>query len=307
MRSPGEMLLGNPAEAWQYCHEIPYKAWKARLKNVPIAPRFGKARARHLSGSLATLRIMTAFATTTLADTARLYAEAAAQAVAETLWPTRCAICDEPGELLCERCKSELPFIDLWRACPICGAPWGHTQCTECNPVMLAATGREAVAFSSLASPFELTESSRRIVVVYKDGGEQRLAAEMAHYMARYLSPEIASEVAGVTFVPASRKARARRGFDHAELLAQEVAAAIGRPVIPLLSPPRAHDQRALSRRARMGNMAHAVSALPGASAPESILLIDDVCTTGATLFAACDAIREAGGHNVHCLTFARA
>ena len=250
---------------------------------------------------------MTAFATTALADTARLYAEAAAQAVAETLWPTRCAICDEPGELLCERCRSELPFIDLWRACPICGAPWGHTQCTECNPVMLAATGCEAVAFSSLASPFELTESSRRIVVVYKDGGEQRLAAEMAHYMARYLSPEIASEVAGVTFVPASRKARARRGFDHAELLAQEVAAAIGRPVIPLLSPPRAHDQRALSRRARMGNMAHAVSALPGASAPESILLIDDVCTTGATLFAACDAIREAGGHNVHCLTFARA
>ena len=79
------------------------------------------------------------------------------------------------------------------------------------------------------------------------------------------------------------------------------------RPVIPLLSPPRAHDQRALSRRARMGNMAHAVSALPGASAPESILLIDDVCTTGATLFAACDAIREAGGRNVHCLTFARA
>lgn len=108
---------------------------------------------------------------------------------------------------------------------------------------MLAATGRKAVAFSSLASPFELAESTRRIAVVYKDGGEQRLATEMARYMARYLSPEIASEVAGVTFVPASRKARARRGFDHAELLAQEVALVIGQPVIPLLSPPRARDQ----------------------------------------------------------------
>ena len=271
-----------------------------------ISPR-PRAAARFLQELLATLRSMTAFATTTLADTARLYAVAAAQAVAETLWPTRCAICDEPGELLCERCKSELPFIDLWRACPICGAPWGHTQCTECNPVMLAATGREKMAFSSLASPFELTESTRRIVVVYKDGGEQRLAREMAQYMARYLSPEIASEVAGVTFIPATRKARARRGFDHAELLAQEVGLAIGRPVFSLLSSPHAHDQRALSRRARMGNMAHAISATPGASVPESILLIDDVCTTGATLFAACDAIREAGGHDVHCLTFARA
>ena len=106
---------------------------------------------------------------------------------------------------------------------------------------MLAATGRKAVAFSSLASPFELAESTRRIAVVYKDGGEQRLATEMARYMARYLSPEIASEVAGVTFVPASRKARARRGFDHAELLAQEVAsrnrAARHPPALPSARP----------------------------------------------------------------------
>ena len=167
---------------------IPADNWKSAVVPVSIAPRFDKARAHHLSGSLVTLHIMTAFATSPLADTARLYAEAAAQAVAETLWPTRCAICDEPGELLCERCRSELPFIDLWRACPICGAPWGHTQCTECNRVMLAATGRKAVAFSSLASPFELAESTRRIAVVYKDGGEQRLATEMARYMARYLS-----------------------------------------------------------------------------------------------------------------------
>ncbi|MDD7690067.1 MAG: hypothetical protein PUI93_04055, partial [Ellagibacter isourolithinifaciens] len=95
---------------------IPADNWKSAVVPVPIAPRFDKARAHHLSGSLVTLHIMTAFATSPLADTARLYAEAAAQAVAETLWPTRCAICDEPGELLCERCRSELPFIDLWRA-----------------------------------------------------------------------------------------------------------------------------------------------------------------------------------------------
>ena len=123
------------------------KEWKTRLRNVPIASHFHKDHAHHLQGLHARLRTMPAFTTSTLIDTAHLYAEAAAQAVAETLWPTRCAICDEPGELLCERCKSELPFIDLWRACPICGAPWGHTQCTECNPVMLAATGREKVAF----------------------------------------------------------------------------------------------------------------------------------------------------------------
>ena len=42
----------------------------------------------------------------------------ASEALLETLWPTRCAVCDEPGELLCGPCRLGLPYTDWWRACP---------------------------------------------------------------------------------------------------------------------------------------------------------------------------------------------
>ena len=50
----------------------------------------------------------------------------------------------------------------------------------------------------------------------------------------------------------------------------------------------------------------HCREALPGATVPGRLLLVDDVCTTGATLFDATDALRRAGAAHVWCLTFAR-
>ncbi len=58
-----------------------------------------------------------------------------AQSICETLWPTRCALCDTPGKLLCPQCARSLEFIDYYRACPRCGSPWGSLQCDRCNPV----------------------------------------------------------------------------------------------------------------------------------------------------------------------------
>lgn len=240
------------------------------------------------------------------ASIVRAYGSAAAEALAELIWPTRCAVCGEPGSLICERCRRDLPYLDLWRACPRCGAPFGRVQCTECNPVTLLTAGRERLPFESLASALHLTKESRRIVTAYKDAGERRLAHEMARIMAAYVSPEERAEAQGIVFVPATAAARRRRGFDHAELLAEELAGAIGAPVLPLLGRPRALDQRALSRRERIANMSRTMTTTPGASAPEVLILVDDVCTTGATLSAACDALAQAGARRIRCLTFAR-
>lgn len=238
---------------------------------------------------------------------ARAYGRAAAEAIAETLWPTRCALCDEPGSVLCEACERALPYIDAWRACPVCGSPFGHAQCTECNPVSLGSAGRDKVPFESLASACVLTRESGLVVTTFKDRGEVRLAREMARIMAARVSPEEARAIEGVAFVPATGKARARRGFDHAEVLAHEVADALGTQSLALLSRPRTLDQRSLSRRERMGNMARTLQALPGATCPRTLLVVDDVCTTGATLYSACEALSAAGAQRLFCLTFARA
>ena len=104
----------------------------------------------------------------------------------------------------------------------------------------------------------------------------------------------------------ATSAARRRRGFDHAELLARGLAQQLNLPVAAPLARPRTRDQRALSRRARLENTAGRFEALPGATVPGHLLLVDDVCTTGATLFDATDALRRAGAAHVWCLTFAR-
>ncbi|MBR5260099.1 MAG: hypothetical protein IKV48_06480 [Eggerthellaceae bacterium] len=73
-----------------------------------------------------------------------------------------------------------------------------------------------------------------------------------------------------------------------------------------LYARPRSFDQRQLGRTKRLANMQKRIQLLPAASTPPSIIIVDDVCTTGATLFAACDALENTGVKHIYCLTFAR-
>ncbi|WP_165051194.1 MULTISPECIES: ComF family protein [unclassified Adlercreutzia] len=233
----------------------------------------------------------------------------ASEVLTETLWPTRCAVCDAPGELLCDACAARLPFIDACLACPRCGAPFGRVQCTECNHALLALSGREQMPFDQAASALVLNEAARRIVTTYKDRGERRLCAVMAGVMARYVPPEWTADPArtALTFVPATAAAVRRRGFDHAEQLARSLAALLDLECACVLTRPRNADQRSLSRAQRHANMAGSFAVLAGATLPERVIVIDDVCTTGATLYAAADALREQGARTLQALTFARA
>lgn len=236
----------------------------------------------------------------------RALARLVRDAAVETLWPTRCAVCDAPGQVLCDQCARALPVIDWWAACPRCGAPWGRLQCCECNPVTLGASGRTTLPLAQAASAVALDEAARAVVVTYKDRGERRLADVMAGRMAACVPPAWLDEAQAVTFVPASAAACRRRGFDHGALLAEGVAQRLGLPCARLLSRPRSADQRGLTRAARGANMAGSLSALPKA-VEGPVIVTDDVCTTGATLCAAADALIAAGAPRVYALTFARA
>lgn len=241
-----------------------------------------------------------------LLDCAAHYSCEAAEALSETLWPTRCAVCDTPGEVLCARCRLQLPYLDWWRACPRCGAPFGRVQCSECTPVLLQTLGREDPPYNGCVSAVVYDDAIARIVRTWKDAGERRLATTMAEYMALSLPPLWLAAKPLVVAIPATTAAQRRRGFDHGTNLAHAIAARLNLETAPLLARPRSRDQRALARRGRIANMEGRFTVLPGASPPPFILLTDDVYTTGATLFAATDALRNAGALDVRCVTFAR-
>ncbi len=235
------------------------------------------------------------------------YGALAAEALAETFWPTRCVLCDAPGALLCSACLPRLCFIDHWNACPRCGAPFGRIQCSECNRVALKELGRIRLPFSSCTSAVVFDGASAPLVTVYKDQGEQRLAEVLAEMIARQVPPALCKEsYLQVAYLPATRKALRRRGFDHAGLLAEAVAQQLGLGCLCPFEPPRHKDQRGLTRRGRIENMAAGLAVRPDIPLPGRLLLVDDVFTTGSTLIAATDALLSAGVTGVDCATFAR-
>ena len=237
-------------------------------------------------------------------DKVRRVARFAGEVVAETLWPTRCALCDAPGKVLCEECARNLPFLDWWRACPRCGSAFGKVQCDLCNPVALERIGLGDLPFAGCASATMFSEETGRLVRVFKDQGEQRLAAVLSEYMVRYIVPDWIFDV--VTYVPASKAAYRHRGFDHCELLAREVAQRIGRESVCSLDRPATRDQRVLNGSERISNLRSGFKPFAAQVQGKSLLLVDDVFTTGSTLCAATDALLSAGAREVFCLTFAR-
>lgn len=243
---------------------------------------------------------------TGIRDIARDYAKATAYVLAETAWPTRCAVCDAPGETLCEPCRKRLRRIDWWRACKRCGSPFGAVQCCDCNELSLSTLGRDHPGYDGCASAVLFDDDAGAVIRTWKDAGERRLVEDIAALTAPLAHPDWLAQTPSVVPIPASRVARRRRGFDHGEELGRALAGRLGLPFAPVLAPPVAKDQRELRRRSRQHNMDGAFVLAAGARAPAAVILTDDVHTTGATLYAAADALHAAGAERVWALTFAR-
>jgi predicted amidophosphoribosyltransferase len=222
----------------------------------------------------------------------------AADIAADLLWPPRCAGCDLPGSMLCDRCRDRLPLIGRASACPRCGAPDGAHGCAECGHGTLAfAQGRCAGVFEW---PLD------RMVRLHKDAGELRLTEPLAR-LAVSAAGEWAEWAQVVVPVPASPGALARRGFDHGALLAAAFAYLTGMPALEALRARPRRDQRALGRERRAANARASIVPVPGVAPPARVLVIDDVFTTGATLDAAALALESAGAREVRVLAVARA
>lgn len=229
----------------------------------------------------------------------------------ELLWPTRCVVCDEPGELLCEGCRADLAWIAQAGACPNCGAPYGRLTCTECD-----APKGDPWELEGCVSALPLEGEARSLILAYKDGSERRLAPVLAAIAcvaideAQHVCDARGRRVDldlidAVCFVPATRAAFRRRGFDHMEDIARNLACLLGVPFADVLARPVARDQRSLGKDDRRRNAQGAVQVVGDVSGM-GLLLVDDVITTGASMRACAAALLASGARAVWGCSVAR-
>lgn len=256
---------------------------------------------------------------------ARRLARDAADGLVEMAWPTRCAICDMPGALLCDECANALPWIAQADSCPLCGAPYGRVACTGCWD----RNGRIVRGFSHATCALEYTDDTARLVKCFKDQGELRLAELLASFIARALAEDgqlphasfardiqvaphnglrAAALPDAIVHIPASPAALARRRYDHMQLVAEALSELTGIEALEALRTRDTSDQRALGKAERMRNMQDAFDIALRSDMLEDrrILVVDDVFTTGSTLDGAACTLLEAGTADVRVATVCR-
>jgi predicted amidophosphoribosyltransferase len=172
--------------------------------------------------------------------------------------------------------------------------------CDECAARLVAAAPAAApVGIDAWHAPFSYEGAARELVARVKYRGAHAVTTWLAEAMVTVLAPPVPSVVA---WVPTTAERRRERGFDQAELLACQVARRISRPTRRLLARGAGPAQTGLPAAARR----HGPIISVRAASPLTVLLIDDVATTGASLTAAAMALRDAGACRVVALTAAR-
>lgn len=231
---------------------------------------------------------------------ARLVSEL--QRLERYLLPGECLLCRgglgvDSDDLVCRLCQAR--WVRLPQPlCSRCGEPrlLPELSCRICQhwPAGLG-TVRSAVWHEA---------GARGVVHQLKYEGWWRVTAAMAQAM-RGLEP-----LTGRLFlvpVPLAAKRLRTRGYNQSEHLARALGAVLGAPVQPatLTRVRETPTQTALTPEERLANVSGAFRARGVRGL--SVVLVDDVFTTGATLVAAADALVKAGAARVDAVTFARA
>ncbi len=215
----------------------------------------------------------------------------------DLIWPRFCLACGASateaggaGLGLCAPCGRRLSAVDPAACCLGCARPLaGGGRCLVC----LA----EPPPYAELVALWRYAPPLREVIHAFKFRGHDYLGRPFARLLARRLAPSLRTEL--VVPMPTPWPRRLRRGFNPPEAIARPLARELGLPCRRLLRRAAwSPHQTGLRRRARQlatGFAAHRCAALRD----RSILLVDDLFTTGATARAAAGELLRGGAARV--------
>lgn len=232
--------------------------------------------------------------------------------VTHLLFPPVCRACGErqsifaprPVGVLCPTCHKRWKQ-ERDKPCSTCGK--GHSEC-GCVPRELQQIGVDGFVHLAPYYPGKPGATSA-MILRGKDNNDREmfrfLAGELAEPVRRVLSED---EEAVITYVPRRRAAVQATGHDHAKQIAGALADELKRPLqVALRRRSVTRQQKELSAAQREKNAAHSFEMADGqAIKGKTVVLFDDICTTGTSLGACASLLLETGASRIVCAVIAK-
>lgn len=220
--------------------------------------------------------------------------------VTDFFFPRACMGCGKVGDFICVSCSRKMSRI-LPPLCRRCGRPESSgAYCAEC--------WGQVSSLDAIRSVFIFDGIVRQAIHELKYRNVRAVSGCLAGFMSRYF---VENGLSGDVLVPVPLhdKRLRQRGYNQSKLLAEELSHQTSVAVNPDLikrvrmTGPQA---RSASVRERKANMENTFVCTSGDAAGRDIVIVDDVCTSGATLESCASTLKAAGANRVLGFTLAR-
>ena len=216
------------------------------------------------------------------------------------IFPPCCCNCNQIGYEICPQCFSEVLVLTNEKTCNVCGKViQSGSICPDCL--------HEHPSFNQMKAWAAYQGITQTIIKQIKYEGKIGLIPYLKQHLANTLR-EWKLQVDFLVPVPLGKKRKRNRGFNQSELIARPLSKSLKIPIKPdaLTRIRETRTQVGLHTNERKLNIKDAFHADPSLCKDKSILLIDDIATTGATLNECAKTIKQAGANEVYCFTVAR-
>lgn len=223
----------------------------------------------------------------------------------DLLFPRRCPVCDRPvapfGSLVCASCEQTFQYIKQ-PFCLKCGKPLAQEEKEYCHDCSV-----QKHYFDRGMALFEYKSISDSLYR-FKYKGRQEYASYYASCMAdkgRKFIEECRPDA--LVPVPIHKSRRYQRGYNQAEVLARELSMLTGIPTVPdlILRVHKTAPMKDLSARERQNNLKKAFKICRNDVKLSTIIIIDDIYTTGSTIDAISIELKKAGVERIYFMTLA--
>ncbi len=223
----------------------------------------------------------------------------------ELLFPRRCPVCDRPvdkmGRYACKKCRRGLKYVEN-SYCMKCGKSLKEADdecCVDCqNASHLFDRGRALYEY----------ETVKMAVYRFKYQGRREYAAFFGMELADKLGEEIRSWRADAIIpIPLHKDREKQRGYNQSALIAQELGKRLNIPVEGKILERirKTLPQKNLKGKERQNNLKNAFKIRQNDVKLNTVIVVDDIYTTGATMDEIAGCLKRAGVRYVYCISLA--